>query len=91
MKYEETIEVISVNPAFDSVNGKTLYQVVFGKYTKLKNNLQGQLPGTDAATNQLILFIPKKNECQYKIGSKWHITVNETGSVSIVKIKKEEK
>lgn len=91
MKYEENIEVISVNPAFDSINGKTLYQVIFGKYTKLKSGLPGQPDGTDAASNQIILFIPKENECQYKIGSKWHITVNDTGSVSITKAKKVEK
>ncbi|MHB1680150.1 MAG: hypothetical protein ACYCTB_06525 [bacterium] len=87
MPYEEELEVTSVNPAFDVHTGKNLYQISFGTYGKFIKGLHGQMPGSETASNKVIIYIPKEKECQYKVGSKWLIKVTDIGTVSIVKAK----
>ena len=91
MKYEEVIEVISINPALDAITGKALYQVIFGTYGKAKTNIIGHHPNSEGSSNKLIIFIPKEKECQYKVGSLWNISVSDAGYISLVKAKKEVK
>ena len=91
MKYEEVIEVISINPALDSITGKALYQVVFGIYGKVKINIISHPSNSEGSSNKLIIYIPKEKECQYKVGSLWSISVSDAGSISLVKAKKEVK
>ena len=91
MKYEEVIEVISINPALDFITGKALYQVVFGTYGKTKTNIIGHPPNSEGSSNKLIIYIPKEKECQYKVGSLWSISVSDSGSISLIKTKKEGK
>lgn len=92
MKYEEIIEVISINPAHDVISEKSLYQVVFGTYGKAKTNIIGVPNNSEGSSNKLIIYIPKeKQECQYKVGSLWSISVSDSGSISLVKTKKERK
>ena len=91
MRYEEIVEVISITPAYDINTGRTLYQVIFGVTYSNPMFIPGQNVSPENASNRLAIFIPKEEECQYKVGSKWNLSVSETGFIKVIKAKKEEK
>jgi hypothetical protein len=89
MTYEEVLEVVSINPASDAHKGTSLYQVTFGTYGKIMPGIiTGAIPpDAEIASNKMILYMPKHKECQYKVGSKWLIRVEDTGAISITESK----
>lgn len=90
----KTFSVISINPAIELATGDSLYQVTFGEYTKITQELLNRLPPTqrqihasakEIGVTHMVIFI-KKTEIPYTIGSKWKITIGSDGTLKIVKV-----
>ncbi len=89
----KTFSVISVNPAIELATGDNIYQITFGKYAKITQELLNRLPplqrqmyasAKEIGVTNVVLFI-KKPEIPYTIGSKWKITIGSDGTLKIVK------
>ncbi|MQY62094.1 hypothetical protein GH146_02240 [archaeon] len=89
----KTLSVISINPTTELATGDMIYQVVFGEYIDITQELLSRLPptavqrsalGNKIGIAHLILFL-KKTEIPYTIGSTWTITVNGDGALNLVK------
>lgn len=82
---EKEVEVVSVSRATDFLSGKDIYSVQFGTVIKNEKNVPTTSPPTISITASI--FVDFDNECPYKVGSKWTISVNDkVGSVSIRKV-----
>lgn len=89
----KTLSVISINPVTELATGDNIYQVVFGEYVDITQDLLSRLPptavqrsafGKKIGLSHLVLFI-KKTEIPYTIGSTWKITVSSDGALNLVK------
>lgn len=89
----KTLSVVSINPVVEIATGDNIYQVVFGEYVDITQELLSRLPptarqrsafGKKIGISHLTLFI-KKTEIPYTIGSTWKITISSDGTLKIVK------
>lgn len=81
---EKRVEVISISRATDFLTGKDIYSIQFGNVYKRKEVPLTTTPPVISVTASI--FVDFGNECPYKVGSKWIISVDETiGTISIRK------
>jgi hypothetical protein len=59
--------------------------VGFGRIGKPVKGLQMPPQLTRISSNVLIFFMPLDNECPYKAGSKWNLSIDEDGALSLKK------
>lgn len=90
----KTFSVININPVIELATGDNIYQVVFGEYADITQDILNRLPppvrqayasAKEIGVAHMILFI-KKTEIPYTIGSKWKITIGSDGNSKIVKV-----
>lgn len=87
---ERTLTVIGVTTANDFTSGETLYQVAFGQFVNVTQEMIDRLPaqlrlfgvGTQQGVNELILLIRAK-EVPYRVGTQWKFIVNNDGSMKL--------
>jgi hypothetical protein len=85
MTYLMEIEVLSITQATDVITGDLVYQVGFGRTGKPAKGLPMPPQMTRIASNALIVFMSPENECPYRAGSKWILSIEEDGTLSLKK------
>lgn len=87
---EKTLTVIGVTTSNDFVSGETIYQVAFGQFVTVTQEMIDRLPpqlrqfgvGTQQAVNEAILLI-KAKEVPYRVGTQWKFIINNDGSMKL--------
>jgi len=86
----KNVTVISVVPAIELATGEGLQQVAFGENIEVTNEILSRIPpqslvGKKLGVSDLILFV-KMEESPYAVGSKWRLTVETDGKITLVKL-----
>ena len=85
----KTVTVISVVPSVELSSGDPILQVVFGQSVDVNPEIltriaeQGPV-GKKVGAADLVLFV-KMELSPYNVGSKWELTIETTGKVSLVR------
>ncbi len=87
---EKTLTVIAVSNSVEFSTGDNMYQVGFGHFETVTQEMLDRLPpvlrqfgvGSQAGVNEIVIFL-KTNEVPYRVGSQWKVLINKDGSVSI--------
>ena len=91
----KNLTVISVTPVSSVESGEILYQVAFGKYVKMTEQLAKRIPQQQAnglpkeiGINEIILISKFSSQIPYAVGSKWRFSLNETdGEIKLTQVK----
>jgi hypothetical protein len=81
MPFSEEVKVLSVNQVTDVLTGHLVYQIGLGRIGKPIKGLEPV--EREISSNVLIVFLPTKGECPYKAGSKWTLTITDTGGLTL--------
>jgi hypothetical protein len=92
---DKIVEVISVIRAVESATGESLFQIQFGQMVDVDDNLRkyipqlvGSVPPKKQGLITLVLFADLKGTVPYKVGSKWRVSIGESGALSLKEVKK---
>jgi hypothetical protein len=90
MLFEKDVEVIQVTRAIESVSGDYIYQVTFGQIVDVDEELRRTIPAPanskapkKIAPTTLTIFIDASKPIPYKVGSKWKISISDSGSIKV--------
>lgn len=81
MIMDKEVEVVSVSRATEFATGKDIYSIQFGSVIKRNVSVPTTAPPTISVT--ATIFVDFKDECPYKVGSKWILSVSDKGIMSI--------
>lgn len=84
-RFQKDVEVIGVGHAIGSLDGSELYQVGFGEIGKPKSlPPNAAIPkNAKVAAAWMVIFIPKEGQSPYAMGSRWRLTVEPSGKVTL--------
>jgi hypothetical protein len=87
---EDIVEVISVTRAIESSTGESVFQVQFGHMVEINEEMRkaipqpiGSAPPKMQGTIALVIFAKFPGPVPYKVGSKWRLTIKESGVVTL--------
>jgi|ADurb_Met_01_Slu_FD_contig_111_111731_length_2317_multi_3_in_0_out_0_1 hypothetical protein len=93
--FKDTVEVISIAPAFDGSTGKPTFQVQFGHLVNMSDEVRRSIPrppGTAPPQKQPLIvmgvFADFEGEVPYKVGSKWSLEIKDDGTMTLKEQKK---
>jgi hypothetical protein len=92
--YERELVVVGINSIVELTTGDLLLQVSFGEYIDATEQVVSRLPapareagvGKKIGINWVTIII-KGEAIPYQMGSKWKLTVEESGEVKVTKAK----
>jgi hypothetical protein len=92
--FEQEVEVISIGRIIDVSTGDFIYQIQFGKMFDVKGDgkaIHSPLPGAPPANKQvsivLVLNVDIKGAAPYLVGSRWTISIDDNGKLSLTEVK----
>ncbi|MGP6207993.1 hypothetical protein ACNF42_08210 [Cuniculiplasma sp. SKW3] len=83
--YEGEVEVVNVGRVTSAIDGSLIYQVAFGKIGKPAEGMPIPAGSKEIAANTLIMYFQSEKEAPYKVGTKWKLSVSESGNVSLTR------
>ncbi len=83
--YEDEVEVVNVGRITSAIDGSLIYQVVFGKIAKPTEGMPTPSGSKEIAPTTLLMYFKSEKEIPYKVGSKWKLTVSESGNISLTR------
>jgi hypothetical protein len=87
--FQKDVEVIAVGHAIASLDGSELYQVAFGQIGKPSTAAANPTlpPNAKIGAIWVVVFIPKGKPLPYAVGSRWRLTVEGDGRLSLEPIR----
>lgn len=93
MLYTKEVEVIQVTRAVEGHTGDSIFQVQFGAVIEVDEELRRFIPTTPYSKpqrfvypNVITLFVKSGEPLPYKVGSRWVISVQRDGRLSLEKV-----
>ena len=85
---DTVLVVLSIAEAWEAATGDSLYLVKFGQYIDATPQLLSRIEskgGMKRVSTEWLNLYYKGESVPYMVGSKWRLTVNNDGAVSLVK------
>ncbi|EQB65016.1 MAG: hypothetical protein AMDU2_EPLC00013G0008 [Thermoplasmatales archaeon E-plasma] len=83
--YESEVEVVNVGRVTSAIDGSLIYQVAFGKISKPADGVPIPAGSKEIAASTLIMYFKSEKDAPYKVGTKWNLSVSESGSISLTR------
>lgn len=83
--YEGEVEVVNVGRVTSALDGSLIYQVAFGRIGKPAEGMPTPAGSKEIAANTLIMYFDSEKVAPYKVGTKWNLSVSESGSISLTR------
>ena len=82
--WNQEVEVLTITQATAILSGELVYQVSFGL---IGEPVSGIAPPQikKVSSNVLVMFLPRDKRCPYMAGSKWMLTVEDDGTITLNK------
>lgn len=91
----KTLEVLIIANATELATGDLIHQVILGEYinntpevlSRIPTNMRESYTAKKIGVGEITLFIKKKEEIPYKVGSKWRLKIHKNGTLNLVEAK----
>lgn len=95
MVFNQIVEVAAVSVATQASTGKKIYSVKFAVPTPVDEELKKCLPQQPIGAKHpaviyydtIIMFFDFDKTVPYKVGSKWELSIKESGELSLKEVK----
>ena len=87
---EIKIQILNVQRVTDIATGDIVVQITLGTPIPMNDEIQARLPAerveslpSESYTNLIQMMLPFEEAKKYIVGSKWKLTIEKTGRISI--------
>ena len=89
---EIEIQILNVQRVTDIATGDIVVQITLGTPIPMNDEIQARLPAdrdvslpSESYTNLIQIMLPFEEAGKYIVGSKWKLTIEKSGKISITK------